>query len=218
MPKDDRKKKRESGLPGGGAGRKDEVGGSGVYPMSGPHPAGDAPLVDQAGWGQGKRGAAGFEDHGESEITIQQVTPERVHDVMTKDPVCCILSDSTAKAAQLMMEHDTGMIPVVVNKRDKRLAGVITDRDLALTVVADSCDPARTSVESVMSRPAIVCSPDDPYDHVIQTMERNKIRRVPVVDRTGRVVGVVSQADIALRVRDRKQTAEVVQEISRPAA
>jgi CBS domain-containing protein len=185
--------------------------------MSGPLPSGDAPVVEQAGWGQGKRGAAGYEDHGESEISIQHTTPEKCRDIMTKDPACCLPGDSASRAAQLMMEHDTGMIPVVMNREDQRLVGVVTDRDLALTVVADSREPAGTSVESVMSRPAIACSPDDPYEHVLQTMEHHRIRRAPVVDRSGRLVGIVSQADIALRVRDKKQTAEVVQEISRPA-
>jgi hypothetical protein len=61
---------RESGMPGGGKGRRDEVGRSGVYPVSGPHPpSGDAPLHGMASWGQGERGAAGYEDHGDSEIT-----------------------------------------------------------------------------------------------------------------------------------------------------
>ncbi len=63
------KNKRESGLPGGGAGRKDEVGRSGVYPMSGPHPPGPAEVRTEAGWGQGERGAAGYEDHGGSELS-----------------------------------------------------------------------------------------------------------------------------------------------------
>jgi hypothetical protein len=57
-----------------------------VYPMSGPHPAGEAPVVEQAGWGQGKRGASGYEDHGESEISIQHTTPEKCRDIMTKNP------------------------------------------------------------------------------------------------------------------------------------
>src|SRR6266705_2698989 len=62
---------RESGMPGGGAGRKDEVGHSGVYPMSGPHPAGNAEIRGQASWGQGERGAAGYEDHGSSELSYE---------------------------------------------------------------------------------------------------------------------------------------------------
>src|SRR5262245_11311587 len=206
MGKENRNDKRESGLPGGGAGRKDDVGHSGVYPMSGPHPPGEAPIAEQAGWGQGTRGPAGFEDHGESEIIVSHTTPERCRDIMSKDPVCCLPNDSTETAAQLMREHDTGILPVVSNREDKKLLGVVTDRDIAMTVVADACDPRDTRVESIMSWPPFVVSPGDPYAHALQTMERNRIRRVPVVDRTGRVVGIISQADIALRVPDRKQT------------
>ncbi len=65
------KERSESGLPGGGAGRKDEVGRSGVYPMSGPHPPSDAEIRGQASWGQGERGAAGYEDHGSSELSYE---------------------------------------------------------------------------------------------------------------------------------------------------
>lgn len=65
----EQEERRESGLPGGGQGRRDEVGHSGVYPMSGPHPEGDAEIKGQAAWGQGERGAAGYEDHGTSELT-----------------------------------------------------------------------------------------------------------------------------------------------------
>ncbi len=68
---DDDKNKRETGEPGGGAGRKDEVGRSGVYPMSGPHPSGPAEIKEQTSWGQGERGAAGYEDHGGSELTFE---------------------------------------------------------------------------------------------------------------------------------------------------
>lgn len=63
--------KGESGNPGGGQGRRDDVGRSGVYPMSGPHPAGEAPIRTEAAWGQGERGAAGYEDHGSSELSYK---------------------------------------------------------------------------------------------------------------------------------------------------
>ena len=69
MEKEREDDRRESGKPGGGAGRKDEVGKSGVYPASGPYPEGNAELRGQAGWGQGERGAAGYEDHGSSELS-----------------------------------------------------------------------------------------------------------------------------------------------------
>ncbi len=144
--------------------------------------------------------------------------PERCRDIMTKDPACCLPTDSAAKAAQLMLKHNTGILPVVRSKQDKDLVGVITDRDLAVTVVAMDRDAATTTVESVMSHPPIVCSPDDAYQKVLRTMERLQIRRVPVVDYAGRLLGLVSQADVALRTHDDAQTSEMLREISRPAA
>lgn len=68
-PTNTEESERESGVPGGGKGRKDDVGRSGVYPMSGPHPPGNVELKPQASWGQGQRGAAGYEDHGGSALT-----------------------------------------------------------------------------------------------------------------------------------------------------
>lgn len=207
-------RKRESGWPGGGAGRRDEVGRSGVYPMSGPHPPGDAPLVEQACWGQGERGAAGYEDAGESELMIENVTPEKCRDLMTKDPVCCLDSDSVRKAAQLMLQYDVGMMAVVGDPVRKRLIGVVTDRDLALRVVSEERDPASTKVGEVMSKPVISCSPDDHYQVALDVMERQQIRRVPVLDDSGRIVGIISQSDVALRLRDGKKTGELVKRVS----
>jgi CBS domain-containing protein len=126
----DRFEKRESGAPCGGVGRKDDVGRSGVYPISRPHPAGDAPIVTPAAWG--RRG--GYGDHGQSELSIPRVTPEKCRDIMTKDPVCCLASDSVSAAARLMREHDFGALPVVADREGKVLVGIVTDRDLALRV------------------------------------------------------------------------------------
>jgi len=208
--------KRESGMPGGGAGRKDEIGRTGVYRLSGPHPAGDAPIVGMASWGQGERGATGYEDHGESELFGQPVTPEKCRDIMTKNPICCLAGDNAVHAAQLMRENDVGILPIVENQENKKLAGVVTDRDLVLKLMADGLDPWTTAVEHAMSKPVLACSPDDSYDEALSLMEKHRIKRVPVVDNSGRVVGMISQGDVALRVRDRQKTAEVVESICQP--
>jgi CBS domain-containing protein len=213
---DKESKKRESGLPGGGAGRKDKVGPSGVYPMSGPHPPGDAPAVWPGSWGQGKRGAAGYEDHGESALNIRSVVPEKCRDIMTKDPVFCQASDSAAIAAKLMKTHNIGVLPVVGSLHAGKLVGIVTDRDLAIKVVAAGRDPKATTVHEVMSRPVVTCSPDDGYEKALDLMERHRIKRIPEVDKSGRVVGMISQADVALRVPDEKKTAEVVKSIAQP--
>jgi len=212
------KNERESGMPGGGTGRKDEIGRTGVYRVSGPHPAGDAPVVGMASWGQGARGAAGYEDHGESELFRLSVKPEKCRDVMTKDPVCCLAADTATHAGWLMRHHDIGSLPVVEDQENKKLTGLITDRDLVLNVVAEGLDPSITAVESAMSKPVIACSPDDSYDQALELMEKHRIKRVPVADDTGRVVGVISQSDVALRIRDRQKTAEVVESVCQPDA
>jgi CBS domain-containing protein len=214
---DKRKKERESGRPGGGAGRKDKVGPSGVYPMSGPHPAGNAPVVWPGAWGQGKRGAAGYENHGESELNLRRAEPEKCRDIMTKDPVFCQASDTAMIAAKLMKRHNIGALPVIGNLRGKKLVGIITDRDLAINVVAGAHDPHATTVDQIMSRPVVTCSPDDPYQKALDLMERHQVKRIPAVDNSGRVVGMISEADVALRVRDEKKTAEVVMSICQPA-
>ena len=147
---------------------------------------------------------------------LQTVTPEKCRDVMTKDPVCCLAGDTAVYAARLMREHDVGILPIVENQENKRLAGVVTDRDLVLKLVADGLDPWTTVVERAISKPAVTCSPDDVYDEALRLMEQHRVKRVPVVDNSGRVVGVISEADVALRVRDRRKTAEVVESISQP--
>jgi len=209
--------KKDSGRPGGGAGRKDRVGPSGVYPMSGPHPPGEAPAVWPGSWGQGKRGASGYEDHGESELIMTRVVPEKCRDIMTKDPVFCQASDSAVIAAKLMKKHNIGVLPVVGNLHESKLVGVITDRDLAMRVVAAGLLPQTTTVNKIMSCPVVTCSPDDDYQQALDLMEQHQLKRIPAIDNSGRVVGMISLADVALRIPDQTKTAEVVKSVAQPA-
>jgi len=214
---DGKETQRESGMPGGGAGRRDEgLGRSGVYPASGPHPPGEAPIVTPGSWGQGARGPAGYEDHGDSELNIQYVKPEKCRDLMTKDPICCLPGESVIQAAERMKQQDIGVLPVVEDLQNKRLVGILTDRDLAMQVLAERRDPGTTTVGEIMCRRLITCSPDDDCDQAVRLMENNRLRRIPVVDQSGRVVGIISQGDLALRMRDAMKTAELVTEVSRP--
>ena len=208
--------KRETGLPGGGAGRKDYIRKSGVYPFSGPSPKGDAPTVLAGSWGQGERGAAGYADHGESGMMGLPCVPEKCRDIMTKDPVFCQAADSVAIAAKLMERHSIGALPVVGSLRGRKLVGIVTDRDLAVRVVAADRHPAKTTVHDVMSANVITCSPDDPYDKAIELMEQHQIRRIPAVDDRGCVVGMISEADVALRIPDSTKIEDVVRSIVRP--
>jgi len=184
--------------------------------MSGIHPAGDAPIVWPAAWGQGQRGAAGYEDHGESELNISRVVPEKCRDIMTKDPAFCQASDSATIAAKLMKKHDIGVLPVVANLHGAKLIGIITDRDLALKVVAQSRNAQSTTVDQIMSHPVVTCSPDDDCGKVLNLMEQHQLKRIPAVDNSGRVVGMISQADVALRIPDEAKTAKLVRSIAQP--
>jgi CBS domain-containing protein len=235
--------KRESGEPGGGQGRRDHVGVSGVYPVSQTEGASpDAMVHGEASWGQGERGAAGYEDSGGSELIYlgkelgliggategesgaykRDKEPGRgstmkCTDIMTKEPVCCLPGDTVEMAAQLMEDEDVGSIPVVADHETKRILGIVTDRDLALKVVAAGRYGPSITVEDVMTRNPVTCSSDVSLEQVMTTMEEHQVRRIPVVDKDKRILGIIAQADIATRLNKPKKTAEVVEQISRSA-
>jgi CBS domain-containing protein len=125
--------------------------------------------------------------------------------------------DLSVKAAQLMQREDVGLIPVVTDEASRRLVGVVTDRDLALRVVAQNRHPSQTTVDSVMSPEPITCHPDDNLEMALDRMKEFQVRRIPIVDARGSLVGILAQADIALRTDETEETAEVVAEISRPS-
>jgi len=208
--------KKRIARPGGKASKIDEVGHSGVYPMSGPLPPGDAPAIWPASWGQGKRGAAGYEDHGESELNFRRVIPEKCRDIMSKDPAFCQANDTVAIAGKLMQKHDIGVLPVVENLQTTKVVGIITDRDLAMRVLGAGREPHLTLVRDVMSKPVVTCSPDDDYPVVLELMEKHQLKRIVAVDKAGRAVGMISLADIALRVPDVAKVGEVVVTIAQP--
>jgi CBS domain-containing protein len=147
---------------------------------------------------------------------MSQSNPVNCRDVMTPDPVCCSISDSAVDAARVMMEHDIGSVPVVESQSSKRLVGIVTDRDLVLRVIADGRNPKSCRLGDIISRDLVTCSPDDDVNTVFESMQARQIRRIPVVDENRRVVGMIAQADIALRVREPSKTAEVVEEVSKP--
>jgi len=142
----------------------------------------------------------------------------KCNEVMTKDLSCCLPTDTTFDAAQLMKSEDVGPIPVVSDKETKKLVGIVTDRDLALKVVAEGLDPKTTTIEEIVTTGLITVGPDDDVEKALNLMEDHQIRRIPVVDENDRLLGIISQADIATRLKEPEKTAEVVQEISKAAA
>jgi CBS domain-containing protein len=136
-------------------------------------------------------------------------------DIMTPDPVSCLSGDSVAIAAEIMKRNDVGPVPVVSDHNEKRLIGIVTDRDLAINVVAERRDPNSTRVDEIMSRYPVSCRENDSTDHALQLMAENQIRRIPITNENGRLLGIVAQADLA-RHEDEGQVGRVVEEISEP--
>ena len=113
-----------------------------------------------------------------------------------------------------MRDLNVGSIPVVANENSEKLIGIITDRDITVKVVACSLNPAETRVGDVMSTDVIVCRPDDPVTEAINAMATHQVRRIPVVDEDNKIIGIISQRDVALRLNDPETTGAVVAEIS----
>jgi len=143
---------------------------------------------------------------------------KKCNDVMTKNPVCCLPADMVTEVAQLMKSDNIGPIPVIENGVTKKLVGIVTDRDLALKVVAEGRDPKSTKVETVMTRMVITCLADDDIQKALDAMSKHQLRRIPVVDNDGRILGIISQADVATRIDKPEKTAAMVKEISQPTS
>jgi CBS domain-containing protein len=140
------------------------------------------------------------------------------HELMTRNPKCCVPKDTAAKAARIMKVEDVGSVPVCSDSDSRRLVGIVTDRDLCIEIVAEGRDPNSTLVQSCMSREPVTCRADEDLESAVRRMEANQIRRIPVLDREGILVGIIAQADIATRAGSPRKTAEVVEEISQPAS
>jgi CBS domain-containing protein len=139
---------------------------------------------------------------------------KKCRDVMTEDLVFCTPGDTVSKVAQLMKREDIGPVLIVDNEQSKTLVGIVTDRDLAIKVVGEGRDPQNTRVEDVMTRKLITCHADDNIENAMKAMAQYQLRRIPVVGENMKLVGIISQADVATRVDEPEKTAEVVREIS----
>ena len=139
---------------------------------------------------------------------------QKCHEVMTKNPVCCLPDDSVATTAELMKRENVGSIPVTENEQSQKLVGIVTDRDLALKVVASALDARSTKVEAVMTHKLVTCHADDDLQKALNAMAEHQLRRIPVVDDHNRIVGIIAQADVATRADQPEKTGEMVKEIS----
>jgi CBS domain-containing protein len=134
----------------------------------------------------------------------------QIKELMTVRPRTVKAGDTIVEAAKLMRGEDTGIAPIVDGDR---LVGVVTDRDIAVRVVAEGRDPQSTKVEEIASQNLVTVDPQQDLDEALRLMAQHQVRRLPVVEEDGRLVGIVAQADVARHV-DASRTGEVVEQIS----
>ncbi len=134
---------------------------------------------------------------------------QTVQEAMTSNPTAITPDTTVQEAARLMKSDDVGALPIV---EDGRLTCVITDRDLAIRGVADGLDSA-TSVRELASKDVVTIDPQQSLEEAARLMAEHQIRRLPVVEEDGRLVGMLAQADVAAAGHD-TLTGDVVQKIS----
>jgi CBS domain-containing protein len=137
----------------------------------------------------------------------------QLRDVMTRDVKMVGPESTIMEAARQMRDGDFGMMPVAED--DHRIVGAITDRDIAINAVAQGRDP-RTTVREVMTADVVWAYEDDPVERGVEIMSKHQIRRLPVVDRSKRLVGIVALGDIATERAERDAAAEALSAISKP--
>ena len=140
----------------------------------------------------------------------------KASELMTPQPACCTPGDSIQDAARQMDSYDVGSLPVIEGGDNPRIVGIVTDRDIAVRAVAAGRFDAR--VADVMSPNPSTVREDDDVGMVSRLMAEQQVRRIPVVNAKGAVVGMIAQADLALRdgpIGDR-EVGQVVERISEP--
>jgi CBS domain-containing protein len=122
----------------------------------------------------------------------------KVQNIMSRFPSCCTELNSIKKAAQLMKEYGVGALPVVTDHNTRTLVGIVTDRDLCIRVLAETPLFIGATVSDVMTWKPVTCKADDPLEVCELTMQHQQLRRLPVVDEQGALIGMVSQADVLI--------------------
>lgn len=140
----------------------------------------------------------------------------KVGEIMTRDPVCCVLADTAQHVARMLRDDNIGAVPVVQDQNSRKLIGMITDRDLCCSIIADGRDPKITTVVNLITAGPFSCRESDDLEKCEQAMQQHRVRRMPVVDSEGCCIGIVSQADLARKAKP-EEVSKTVAEISRAA-
>ena len=137
----------------------------------------------------------------------------KVNDIMTASVDSIDSTNTIAEAARRMAEFDVGVLPVLDGRK---LVGMVTDRDIAVRAVPAKLDP-ETSIRRIMSEDVVSCSPDAELEDALQIMSREQIRRLPVCDNRGDLIGIMTLADAAGRDPDKREVTEALEDICEPS-
>lgn len=137
-------------------------------------------------------------------------------EVMTREPVCCEPGESLVQVAAKMKREDVGSVPVVYSQEDRKLVGIVTDRDIVVKVLANGSGIERATVRDAMTADPACCQEEDDVTKAVHLMSERQVRRMPIVDEAGRLSGIIAQADVATRVNRDKTTGALVEAISEP--
>ena len=135
---------------------------------------------------------------------------KKIQELMTSSPTTVSPDDPAIEAGRIMRDEDVGIVPIV---EGERLVGTVTDRDITVRIVAEGKNAQSTPVREIASTQLVTIDPGQELDEALRLMAQHQVRRLPVVEEDGRLVGIVAQADIARAGEDSK-TGEVVQQIS----
>ena len=138
----------------------------------------------------------------------------QVKEVMTCDAECIPPDSTLQKAAQRMRDLNVGSLPICDNDR---LAGMITDRDITVRAIADGRDPKTIAVREIMTPQIVYCFEDQDVQEAARLMEEKQIRRLPILNRNKRLVGIVSLGDLAVKAEDEKMSGKTLERVSEPS-
>jgi CBS domain-containing protein len=119
----------------------------------------------------------------------------KCREIMTGNPVCCLPDENVGQAARLMRREHISSLPIVSDDRSHTLIGILTNRDLVTKVLAESRQPNQTAVADIMTRTIVACRADDEMESAIAAMHEHGVRHLPIIDRRGRILGIISDSD-----------------------
>ncbi len=158
--------------------------------------------------------------HGERWRPGSSLDEMRAADLMSRDVVTVYPHDRVEYAARLMRDYDCGALPVI--DREGRLIGMLTDRDISMRLVANEADTHSAVVGDCMTDGVFACHADEPVREIMRRMSRHRVRRLPIINDWGQVIGIVSQGDLARHAGnysgrgERRAMADVLCAVSEP--